>query len=218
MAAIFARSLMRGGIYSSAGIQPRRPRSRRRHPGAVDRGAAPLPPAQNPWAVPAARSARNTTTSADSAITPTSRRTISRTTRALLVLGQRADRLGVGELALVEDRLRRGDAQLLGDEADRERQQRVQVEELIGRVVTRRRERADGEREHERRRPARRAAAARRRPRARSLGSPSYHSHAPSSPAAALSAATTIAPATTACVMRPARERADGAPERVSEP
>ena len=41
--------------------------------------------AQNPWAVPAARSARNTTTSAESAITPISRRTIAATTALLLV-------------------------------------------------------------------------------------------------------------------------------------
>ncbi len=63
-------------------------------------------------------------------MTPISRRDDRRDDGALLGLGQRADGLGVGEIALVEDRLGRGDAQLLGDEGDRERQQRVQVEEV----------------------------------------------------------------------------------------
>ena len=47
----------------------------------------------------------------------------------LIGLGQLPDGLGVLELALVEDRLGRGDTQLLGDERDRERQKRIQIEE-----------------------------------------------------------------------------------------
>ena len=115
--------------------------------------------------------------------------------RVLLGLGQLADRLGVSQVALVEDRLRRGDPQLLGDERDRERQQRVEVEEAFARVVA---GQPPASRPRARRpapSPGRRAAAPRSAP--CSL-SPRYQRQPPSRPGSALSAATASAPATTA--------------------
>jgi hypothetical protein len=133
--------------------------------------------------------------------------------RALVMLGKRADGLRVGKVALVEDRLRRSDAQLLGDERDGKRQQRVQIEEAICRVVAGDRQRSDGERKRERgalpdaqqqpeaARPALAGGPVVPKPRAE--------------PATALSDATTIAPATIACVMRRPGRGGRGARERV---
>ena len=74
----------------------------------------------------------------------------------LLCFGQRADRLGVRQVELIEHRLRRGDPQLLGDERDGKRQQRIEVEERFARVVAGDHEHADehGERERARLRRA----------------------------------------------------------------
>src|ERR1700722_8437820 len=124
-AAIFALnlSLMRRGIYSSGG-QPARDTDRSVAIPARLSGASPVLPGrarrassgrtQKPCAVPGALSARNTTTRDDG---------------ALLGRRQLPNGLRVCQLALLEDRLGGGDAQLLGDERDRQRQERVEIEQ-----------------------------------------------------------------------------------------
>ncbi len=92
-----------------------------------------------------------TTTSAEVAITPSSRRMISATIVRCSSSGKLAHGLGTREIALIEDRLRGGDAQLLGHERDREREQRVEVEEVVGGVVAGGRQRAREDRQHQRR-------------------------------------------------------------------
>ena len=82
---------------------------------------------------------------------PISRARIAATTACCSDSGSETDGLGVGEVALVEDRLRGGDPQLLGDEGDGEREQGVEVEEAIGRVMAGDGERAGEDRQHERR-------------------------------------------------------------------
>ena len=95
------------------------------------RRARPPRPAQKPWAVRGAqreehhderRQRHHARLAADD----------RRDDRLLLILGQLPHSLGVLETALVENRLGRGDAQLLGDERHREGKQRVQIEEVIG--------------------------------------------------------------------------------------
>ena len=91
---------------------------------------------------------------------------------ALLGLGQRSDGLRVGQVAVLEHLLGRRDPQLLGDEADRDGQQRVEPVQLVGRA------------ESPRRRARRRAAP----------GSP----RRPGRPAAAATRPATVPPATSA--------------------
>jgi len=69
----------------------------------------------------------------------------------LLSLGQSTHRLGVGQLTLVEDRLRGAHAQLLSHESNREREQGVEIEETVARVLAGRREGANHKREGEHR-------------------------------------------------------------------
>ena len=81
----------------------------------------------------APRSARNATTAAASAMIPSSRCRIARTSRALLGLRQRADRLRVLEAAASSTVWATRQAQLLGDEADRHRQHGVEpVQPVVG--------------------------------------------------------------------------------------
>ena len=140
-------------------------------------------PTQNPWAVPAARNARHDHHERRQRHHAHLAAHDLRDERLLLGLGQPADRLGAVQAALVEDRLRRADAQLLGDERHRERQQRVQVEEVFARVRVRRAaSSSDRHRERQRRALADPQQHPERAERLlRSVGSPRYHSQPPSS-------------------------------------
>ena len=137
---------------------------------------------------------------------PSRRSRDARSRRRSRAAGPRAARrpLCVLEPALVEDRLRRGDPQLLGHERDREGQQRIQVEEVFARVVAGGGKRAHGDSQrqgralpHAQQHPEDvRAPGATGRDRA----VPRYQTAPPTAPAMALSTATASAPATTACV------------------
>ena len=75
------------------------------------------------------------TTQAEMVITPSSRRSTSTTSELLLGLRQGADLGGPLQAPLVEHRLGRERAQLLGHERHRQRQQGVQVEQVFAGVM-----------------------------------------------------------------------------------
>ncbi len=81
---------------------------------------------------------------------PCSRRTIAATTESCADSGSVPTSAARLETALVEDRLRGGDAQLLGHEGDRKGQEGVEVEEPFGGRVARGGKHADGEGEEDR--------------------------------------------------------------------
>ncbi len=138
------------------------------------------------------------------AITPSSRRMISATIARCSSLGQLAHRLGVSQLALVEDRLRGADAQLLGHESDREREQRVEIEETVARVLAGQRQRSRSTSANMSTEPCPTRSSSQKA----LLGSQRYQRQPPSTPGSALSAANASAPATTAAVNAPTRGQA----------
>ena len=85
--------------------------------------------------MPAARNASTQTTSAASAITPISRLRIASTIACCSASRQRRDLLRIVEIARREHLIGRDQAQLLGHEADRDRQQRVEVVDALRRAL-----------------------------------------------------------------------------------
>ena len=131
-------------------------------------------------AVPHARSARKATTKAAAAITPISRRTIGRARPSAGWLSSSSPTAWASSSPASSSTVcGGGQAQLLGDERDRHRQQRVEPVQAVGGLE------AAGPRARPRRAPGRRAEPARRgtAPRTRATARRVHQRHAPSTPA-----------------------------------